>query len=282
MDMPSHPDSERVGDGELSRSYDEAFTLPPSHTEGLAYAEDPTLANAAFDIYANEVLFGAGLRKEWDNIVGPDPPEGVFWKAYQAYVTDPTVLYREAPDQYHFLKDHVFFGLEYRRALTFGDQVGEGIEALRQIEALRPEVYEGLSIREREAVLQEVENCLAECQGRPAVPVELEQMKPTYLGVFRPQTGAMYLNRDLVADGSKLAEVVDTVAHEGRHAYQHFAITHPGFHPDANAVSAWSHNFEHYLEPRLNPMRYREQPVEADAFAFGDAVRDGLFPGGRP
>jgi hypothetical protein len=90
----------------------------------------------------------------------------------------------------------------------------------------------------------------------------------------------MHLNPELLADSRNLTKAVDTIAHEGRHAYQHYAIEHPGFHPDAAQTSAWAANFHNYLTAEQYGFEaYRNQPVEADAWAFGQAIRDRLYGG---
>jgi hypothetical protein len=277
MSISSHEGWEQSGSGKLGDSHDEGLILPSSHTEGLAYAEDHGLGSVARDVFSNEELFGAGLQREWNSIVGHDAPEEVFRVSYEAYVTDPATLYREAPEQYRFLKEHVFYGLEYFDERTFFlEQISDGIEALESMEALRPEVWEALSVQEQAEVLQEVEARLAERAGRPAVPVVVEQIERDKYGYF--DGTAIHVN---VSHLSDLAETIDTVAHEGRHAYQHHAVEHSEFHPYADQILAWKKNFEKYVDGRFDPEGYRKQPVEADAWAFGRAIRDGLRLGRR-
>ena len=68
-------------------------------------------------------------------------------------------------------------------------------------------------------------------------------------------------------------DVIDTIAHEGRHAYQHYAVEHPGFHPDEHEVEYWRANFETYLQPNLYGFdAYWMQPVEVDARRYGGVV----------
>lgn len=236
----------------------------------------------ALEVYDDEALFGPGLQQEWQSLAGGEPSRETFQSAYETYVTDPTTLSREAPEQYRFLKEHIFYGVEYQEALTLSEQVKEGVEALAPMGELRPGAWENIGVDERAAALQEAEARLAERAGRPAVTVIVEKTDPGVNGYYDPQTGTMHLSEHLVQDAGSLARAIDTVAHEGRHAYQHHAINNPGFHPDAAQVRAWAENLQpgNYLTAELYGYEaYRNQPIEADAWAFGEAIRDGLYGG---
>jgi len=79
-----------------------------------------------------------------------------------------------------------------------------------------------------------------------------------------------------LGDAKSRLELIDTIAHEGRHAYQHYAIEHPGFHPNTHEVDAWRENFKNYRDgkkiwiPRLPPSTNRSRRLEFRAFSFAD------------
>lgn len=74
-------------------------------------------------------------------------------------------------------------------------------------------------------------------------------------------------------------EMMEVLAHEMRHAYQHEAIRRPGdFTVSKDTVIAWQKNFSNYIDPRKEPQRYdeyRRQPVEEDAFGFSKDIARG-------
>lgn len=256
--------------------------VPAWHTEALMDHHELSLHDVARHVYSDGELFGPGLQQEWQRLAGPWSAPELFQSAYERYVSHPAGLLYEAPQIYQFLKDHVFYGLEYR-ATTFTEQVHQGIESLRPIEALRPEVWERLTVQERTAALQFVEYQLADREGRPAAQVMVDITAPPNLnGQYDSRTNIIHLNQDRVTDSHGVIKSVDTIAHEGRHAYQHFCVAHPGFHPDAVQVQNWAYNFspgQYRTCQDYGPFLYLHQPVEADAFAFGDAIRNGLYGG---
>ncbi len=104
---------------------------------------------------------------------------------------------------------------------------------------------------------------IAAVQGRPAVDIFSYDADPDDYGYYDGNTnrigiGAHSLAHDAVND------VVDTLAHEGRHAYQEWAIDHPDAHGDPREVEAWRHNFAdaNYMSPAVDYAEYLLQPVE--------------------
>jgi hypothetical protein len=242
-------------------------------------SREPLLEDVARHVYAREGLFGPGLQKEWQRLAGMEASEAVFLEAYQQYITNAPALYLQSPEQYAFLREHVFYGREYHEQAHL-EQIRHGVEALSQMETLRPEVWEKLSWEQRLATLQEVENRLAEVEGRPQVEIVAAALGPYMNG--------LYNFRQIQLNGEHLcrhdvAHLVETVAHEGRHAYQHYVLWFPWMHPDPADVQSWRLNTQpgNYLTPlQYGYELYRNQPIEADAWAFGTAIREGLYTAG--
>jgi hypothetical protein len=154
-------------------------------------------------------------------------------------------------------------------------QIDAGAQELGQMETLRPENWQAASETERLAALQQTEASMAHIQGRPAVDVASEPMSSGTYGYFDGQS--MHVNSDWV-QSNDVAENVDTVVHEGRHAYQQYAVDHPGFHANQAEVDAWRDNFSNYLSAEdYGQELYQGQPVEADAWAYGTAIRNRLY-----
>jgi hypothetical protein len=157
--------------------------------------------------------------------------------------------------------------------------IQQSVEALAGLEALRPEVWEQLSIEERLEAIQEIENRLAETSQREAVEVLGETMEPGTLGYWDGH--AIHINREVVAN-SPVDQVVNVVVHEGRHAYQEYVLkVHPELYPDLEAEVAWLLNsppFGFYFDAATYGFEiYRAQPLEADAWSFGETVTNQLY-----
>lgn len=155
-------------------------------------------------------------------------------------------------------------------------QIADSIEHLNQMPEIQPEQWEGLSIDERLNTVQNVENVMAEVQNRPSVPVELADLSPNEFGGYDGQS--IKINQDHIAGGQDVKENVDTIIHEGRHAYQDYVISHPELVSDQEMVQSWADNFENYLDLQTYGAElYTDQPVERDAWTYAEAVRNGVY-----
>jgi hypothetical protein len=156
-------------------------------------------------------------------------------------------------------------------------QIGMAVEQLGNIAELQPEVWQSLDPGDRVGVLQSVENLMAEIQGRPPLSVVSETLGPGSFGAYDGST--IKINSDQI-NGNDIGveEFFDTVVHEGRHAYQQYAIENPGIINNQAIIQAWSANFENYLSAELYGMDiYINQPVEADAWSYATQIRDGIY-----
>lgn len=158
------------------------------------------------------------------------------------------------------------------------DSNGRIVENLRGIEGLNQDDWPSFDTSERLGILQEVENTIAEGQGRPSVDLSVDDDAPVGLfGGYDPQTDQITLSGWHIRDND-VHEIVDTVAHEGRHAYQFHAMEHPEIHPDPDEVRAWQENAEFYYDAdTFGQELYMSQPLEADAWENGSAIADRLF-----
>jgi hypothetical protein len=153
-------------------------------------------------------------------------------------------------------------------------QVQEAQDAIGKIPEFRPEVWRGLDDARRLEAVQNLEGRMAAIQQRPPVAVEAEPMKPGLFGGYSWSEGRMRISQQHLRSND-VKEIQDTIVHEGRHAYQHYAVTHPGFHSDQSEVDAWANNMQpgHYLRPEVVGQRaYQNQPVEADAWSYAGQI----------
>jgi|GEM_PF-6855437 len=153
----------------------------------------------------------------------------------------------------------------------------ENKEYLRSIEGLKPGIWSEMTQNERLNALRTLESRLAEIQGRPPLPVVAEAMREGEAGFFDGK--ALHVNIEHLKNPAYRLEVIDTIAHEGRHAYQYYAVRHPGFHPNTQEVIYWAANEHAYFHPKqigekFGPEYYLCQPTELDAWRYGAMTQD--------
>ena len=123
--------------------------------------------------------------------------------------------------------------------------------------------------------VQALENDFAYQQGRPAKHVEAVPLDDLCYGGWNPELDTIHLNENLLKNGTTLSDpnarpmpdanmqVFDTVAHEGYHAYQSYALEHPEVHADKAQLREWALNEGKYYD---NGDKYLIQPQERDAW----------------
>jgi hypothetical protein len=151
---------------------------------------------------------------------------------------------------------------------------------LSNIKRLQQDEWAKAAPAEREQALQETENQLAASQNRPACNLVYFDADKSNCGAYSPRTpDRINLNRHYL-ESDDPRDAVNTVAHEGRHAYQHRCIMDADAHPetDPKQIAEWRHNFSNYKSAASDYDAYRNQPIEADAFAYGDRVQNRLYP----
>lgn len=173
-------------------------------------------------------------------------------------------------------------------------EMAEGIaDYLENVEEIKFENWSKLSLEQKTEVLNRIEQHIASIEHRPALKVELELMKPKTLGYQSASEHKIALNSMYVASNNPgiHREVLDTIIHEGRHAYQHYNVDVKNIHESGAEVATWRENFydpkyqyyrstgqkiiipyndgsRHDVDFRL----YYYQPVEIDARNFAKDV----------
>lgn len=147
---------------------------------------------------------------------------------------------------------------------------------LRGVTELQPEKWFSLSIEERTRVCQRIENCFAEIAGRPALTVEVSAMNLTTCGSMNWDDKKITINVELLsADTAEgLRQLVKTLTHEGRHAYQMSNIELWRTEPNDEKVKAWQANWKTGYQSATifgYPLYYM-QPMEVDARTFSESV----------
>jgi len=160
-------------------------------------------------------------------------------------------------------------------------QVQQAVDAIGSIENLNPATWDSLSPDERVATLQNIEDRMAGIQGRPAVEIYVDDtLEPNTFGGYDPETGTITVNASHLDSDMPVDEFIDTIVHEGRHAYQDYAVKNPGVHADAEQVNSWAENMQpgNYLRPEdYGQEIYEHQPVEDDAWNYATHIRNTLI-----
>jgi len=148
-----------------------------------------------------------------------------------------------------------------------------------QDEKYSPSTWDNASIEERKQILQDYMNEVIRIYGLQDVNTKIVwDSDATYTansitwGYYTHGRHRVTLNEQALADnvGSwDSYELLGTVAHELRHAYQHEAVDHPTrFQVSQETIDIWRNNFRNYISSDDGYEQYRQQPVEVDAREF--------------
>ncbi len=171
-----------------------------------------------------------------------------------------------------------FEGLSLENSSTLENLSLENVDYIQSIEGLHYGRYEMGTLEDRMRSLRTLEARLAEIQGRPPVKVVFEEME--YAGYYDHNERCLHVNIEQVKDPRYRLDVIDTIAHEGQHALQHFAVEHPELFPKLKEVIPyWRANMDNaYFEPKyigeiFGPEFYYNQPLELNAWERGAQIQ---------
>lgn len=171
----------------------------------------------------------------------------------------------------------------YLEAPADSVQISESVEAMESIDGLSFDEWKDSTFDQKVSSLQELENSIAEIAHRPPCQINVENLGEGNYGYFDPNTkditvNSMYIDSNGFND---YKETLDTIVHEGRHAYQDYNMTEREVHPRGSEVENWRLNNDSqlgYLDAQHWGFElYQYQPMEADARAFaGDVLNQYL------
>lgn len=173
---------------------DTAEEKNPSEIHPTAYQE----------IKPNENLSIGDTIAFWDNIFMADS------EVQNPDTLDIESLWSEIIDRY---EDEFDFDIELDK------------EILSLLDRFEPENWENLSIKERAASIQDLTSAIGEKLELDEIPeIQFFEGPDHFCGEFNSNENVMAINVNTLFDP---VELVDTVAHESRHAYQHQRAEHP-------------------------------------------------------
>lgn len=137
---------------------------------------------------------------------------------------------------------------------------------------LTADKWNSLDVDTKIEILNTLEAHEAEVNFRIACPVEGRFLYTgndgIVMGQYDRNTCKIYINDSQLAPDSKYGASADriltTLLHEGRHSYQHQAVTGVIIHDEAE-TKVWTENFQKYITFQEDPKGYYTQPIEADA-----------------
>lgn len=174
---------------------------------------------------------------------------------------------------------------EIHNAPSDSEQACKISECVQYIPKFRFENWASLELAEKEGVLNALEERIAEIECRPACPVRLAELGENVLGGYNPYSKDITINSRYVeaADFESYREVIDTLVHEGRHAYQDYNVNVAEIHPRHSEVVSWAETMEGGkwgywgdCSSVLGQRLYEQQSIEIDARNFARDVLDKL------
>ena len=161
---------------------------------------------------------------------------------------------------------------------VFGDVKEECIKNLKALaDYFNPENWKKMSRNKRKEVLIALAKSIS-----TAFRIEIKGIiffeGHTSLRGYYNHDGYLYMNDDVLTVDSNMEDALDTIFHEGRHAFQHAAINNPNFYSISRQQALlWEHNIHNYISYERNPYRYYNQPIEMDAREFAEGgIRSGI------
>lgn len=184
--------------------------------------------------------------------------------------------------------------LENHERLYDSEVTKEIAAELGNMEGLRYENWTNLSENEKLDLLNSVEQTQATLERRDAMMVEFEDLPRNTFGYQDGINNKIVINRAHIQSNHPFyhREAIDTIIHEGRHAYQHYNVEIRTIHESDAEVASWRENFYDpkygyyqslgqkmyipvgdgtYHEMSDNRL-YEYQPVEIDARNFASDV----------
>lgn len=170
----------------------------------------------------------------------------------------------------------------YLEAPSDSIQIGQISDVLKDTEGLDFNDWQNLSYEDRCESLQNAEAKIAEIEHRPLCEIKYESLGDGNYGYFNPSDKTITINSDYITSNSSndFKETLDTLVHEGRHAYQNYNLTEREVHPRSGEITNWRYNENEvgYQDCQTCGFEsYALQPVESDARAFAEDVLKNYF-----
>ena len=170
-------------------------------------------------------------------------------------------------------------------------QIEEISDLLGNCEELNIEKWNSLELGEKVELLNELEQKIAKIEHRPPCPIYCNEYMGSievvggnvygHFGGYNPVSKDINLNSELFTSKNPtiFKELINTVVHEGRHAYQDYNIHVCEVHPRHSEVVSWAETmgdgkWQYWgdCSTELGQRLYEQQSVEIDARNFANDV----------
>jgi len=125
-----------------------------------------------------------------------------------------------------------------------------------------------LSEGKRQRVLEKVEKKQAKKLKRPVLPIVIN-LDPAWhcYGMFENKKNKklLHISINLIKKPELRFHALETILHEGRHAYQHHLINKKKLRFFDFKAKRWKKNYAGYITSTDDPLLYSMQPIERDA-----------------
>ena len=161
-------------------------------------------------------------------------------------------------------------------AMSDAERIKRIRELIANSEISDPEKWEKLTVEERKEIIRKLASDIAKVLGINEAKIVFRDMGKNIYGSYDRLKREIHINNNLVSDPGQRLNLLDTLNHEYRHAFQHDVVLNPEKYPDISpdVVKAWKNNFANYLPYYLYGFElYAKQPVERDAFEFEEKIR---------
>lgn len=164
-------------------------------------------------------------------------------------------------------------------------QIEQISDVFSECKELRYENWKSLELSEKVNVLNNLEAKIAEIEHRQPCLIRTLEMPSHQLGGYNPCSKSIDINISYIEKSgynhNTFKEVLDTLVHEGRHAYQDYNVNICEIHPRHSEVASWAETMEggkwgyHGDTSTLLGLRlYEQQSIEIDARNFAADVLD--------
>lgn len=120
----------------------------------------------------------------------------------------------------------------------------------------------------RQRIIEKIEKKQAKRLHRPVLPVAVNtDPNCPYYGMFETNHGkqVLYINIKLLSDPTLRFHALETILHEGRHAYQYNIIHNKKIRFFEFKKKRWKQNYSGYITSAEDKLFYSMQPIERDA-----------------
>lgn len=156
-------------------------------------------------------------------------------------------------------------------------QIKDISEEMKSIEGLDFDDWKESSFNERMSVLQKLEDQISVIAHRPSCELATMDLNNGHFGYYSNNSNLIVINNDIIESNTfnDYREALDTLVHEGRHAYQNYNLYEREVHPRDGDISNWKLNefsYGYQDAEHFGFKAYALQPLEADARAFAEDV----------